>query len=60
MIWAPVSVFHSRFFAPLRCAKRAPFKPGRGFVFPMEVFFIFGVWKHPPVRRKKFLFLKNE
>ncbi|TNV71385.1 hypothetical protein FGO68_gene8677 [Halteria grandinella] len=28
-IWAPFSVFHSRFFASLRYAKRAPFKPGR-------------------------------
>ncbi len=37
MIWAPVSVFHSRFFAPLRCAKRAPFKPGRGQGFQLNV-----------------------
>ncbi|OWK99048.1 hypothetical protein AP75_02710 [Kaistella haifensis DSM 19056] len=27
---APISVFHSRFFVPLRYTKRAPFKPGRG------------------------------
>ena len=26
--WAAISAFHSRFFAPLRCAKRAPFKSG--------------------------------
>jgi len=25
-----ISAFHSRFFAPLRSAKRAPFKSGRG------------------------------
>lgn len=27
--WAAFSVFHSRFFIPLRFIKRAPFKPGR-------------------------------
>jgi hypothetical protein len=29
IFWAPLSVFHSRFFVPLRSTKRAPFKPGR-------------------------------
>lgn len=29
LFWAPLSVFRSRFFVPLRSTKRAPLKPGR-------------------------------
>jgi hypothetical protein len=57
---APISVFHSRFFAPLRSSKRAPFKPGRNSIaFKQSVILNETKWSEESLKIKLRFFLRQ-